>query len=143
MCYYLFLSTSSEEDFTELPKDHYNFERDFKEEEAVFMDGLEYRNRWYISGRYGGCSCHFRFFMGDVEFGPEEDWREEDPEAVESTAELFDVFKRLVSEGHRLDAIAVWAGTEPDMVGFKEVLMAELKREDFLFLENYRFVLRL
>src|SRR5438105_4568891 len=104
MCYVIYLSTTSEEDFLQLPTDLYRFEHADAPGDAPAIGLLQYANKWYLSSRYGGCSCHYRHLAGSDRsapaFGPPEDWCPEDDDNIESTAAVYDVFARILAAGN-------------------------------------------
>src|SRR5579862_3037159 len=102
MCYLIHVSTSSTEDFSQLPTDLYRFEHANQQCDEEPLKLLKHSNKWFLSCRYGGCSCHYRHLecVGrDPESGPPEDWFPEDDDDIESTAAVYDVFARVIAEG--------------------------------------------
>ena len=146
MCYVIYLSTSSGEDFLQLPTDLYRFEHADAPGEAQAIGLLKYANKWLLLCRYGGCSCHYRHLAGSVgrepEFGPPEDWCPEDDDNIESTAAVYDVFARILAEGHRLDVLDIWNGENLEAVTSIAVSLSSVPRQAFGFFENYQFELR-
>jgi hypothetical protein len=143
MCHLTCISTTSIEDFAGVDDVHFRLEwlGDGSSEPSARF--LEYPNKWFLSGKYGGCSCHFRNFMRgweDLGFHEELDWSPEDEEDVESTRAFYDFMVRVVSEGNKLDTVTVWTGDEPfDRIWTRDVSLSEVSREAFLFLDDYRY----
>jgi hypothetical protein len=147
MCYTIFISTTSPEDFEDLPEALYRFEIPNETNDAEPLSMLRYPNRWYLSGRYGGCSCHFRHESASntsqvgpsQQFAPPEDWCPEDEEYVESTGAVYNIFARLIAEGHSLDVLDIWNGEDVSAVKTLGVSLKQVPRDSFQFFENYRF----
>lgn len=149
MCYSVFISTTSAEDFSLLPTSLYRFEIPDNDSDAEPLGVLKHPHKWYLASRYGGCSCHYRHESADntsetgpsQTFGPPEDWCPEDAEYVESTAAVYDVFQRVIAEGNQLDALDIWNGADVGIVRAINVSLARTPRESFRFFENHRFEL--
>lgn len=143
MCYVIYLSTTSGEDFTQLPTDLYRFEHADGTNDAEPVKLLHYANKWVLICRHGGCSCHYRHSVASdrnaPEFGPPEDWCPEDADDIESTSAVYDCFARILAEGHRLDVLDNWNGENLDSIKSPPVSLAAVPRESFKFFENYRF----
>lgn len=139
MCHITFVSTTSEADFRGVDEPHFHLypvEADEQEEAAT---RLSYPHRWYLEGRYGGCSCHFRNWVrqNPPEFWEPQDWFEEDPEDVEATRAFYDLIARLVGEGEKVDIVTVWEGE--DVLHDRELSLSEVSREAFRFMDSIRF----
>ncbi len=103
MCYSIYMSTTSEEDFSK------------NECELFFLCPLEnasdfesakvlaHPNRWFLMCQYGGCSCHFRHDTGQIGFGPVLDWYPEDDDDVEATQAFCETYYTGFSEGYQVD----------------------------------------
>lgn len=142
MCHVIHVSTTSLEDFLQLPTDHYRFEQPDEATDKESLGLLKHPNKWYLSGRHGGCSCHFRHFHGFglvSDFWPPKDWYPEDDDEIEATAAVYDVFARIVAEGHQLDMLDTWNDEGLDSVVSISVSLSQVPRESFRFFENYRF----
>lgn len=140
MCHTLFLSTTSTEDLSKLPKSRFSFEQVEKADECGL---LEFPHRWMIFSEFGGCSCEFRHLMmcsGEPWFGPPEEWMDEDPDNVEATAGVYEVIVRLINEGHQVDVVDLWESKARDKVVTIPVSVSKLPTEDFRFFSDYRFV---
>lgn len=149
MCYTIFLSTTSDEDLSVLSPELLQFERIggadkclSSVEEDPIEERLAHANRWLLICRYGGCSCHYRHLpreLRDLGFAPPVDWNPEDDDDIESTAAAYDVFRRLLSEGHKLDVIDAWADTPADGIADMPVRLCEVPKEAFRFFDGVRF----
>lgn len=148
MCYTIYLSTTTEEDLSKLTSEVIRFEPildwvpDPIPGEDDSLEGLMcHPHLWFLVSRYGGCSCHYRHLGkgSDMRFGPPEDWSPEDDEDVESTQAVYDVFARILREGHELDVLDVWANTPVDSVSTIEVRLSQVPRESFRFFDGTRF----
>ena len=140
MCYSVYFSTDSGEDFADLESEYfsvcpYDIESDSE------ADGLlGYGHWWRLVSRYGGCSCHFRH-SAEGEFGPVEDWCPEDNGDVEATGCVYDLFCRVVAEGHRLDVVDIWSDTPVEDIRSIGVFLNGVPRDHFRFHEDVRFEL--
>ncbi len=154
MCNLLHFSTTSGEDFSALPRDNYIIERP-REEEAGLVALLVHPQKWYIACRYGGCSCHFRhiipFYEKDGAFFPvengfarpeEDEFDDSDEQVIEDTGALYDLFSRLVAQGHGVDVLDSWNGEDLEHVRAMEVSLSEVGRDRFRFFESCRFEMR-
>lgn len=142
MCYEIYVSTNSPEDLGMLSRNLFRFGQPDEEREAGPIAMLSYPNKWYLSGRYGGCSCHFRhlsIWSESLGFGAPEDWFPEEVEEVESTAAAYDLFSRLVAEGWSLEALDTSSGANLGDMKSMKVSMGEVPRDSFRFFENFRF----
>ncbi|MCH7945706.1 MAG: hypothetical protein IIC73_06805, partial [Armatimonadetes bacterium] len=113
----IYLSTTSDEDLSELNDGPFFFLRPTDQDDAESLALLEHPNKWFLSGQYGGCSCHFRHRQGvePLGFGVPLDWYHEDEDDLESTKAVYDVLTRIVSEGHKLDLLDYCEGYGPDI----------------------------
>ena len=145
MCNMVFVSTDSPEDLAAIVSPNFEFSLLSEVEDLKLTCVLEHPNRWFVTGRYGGCSCHLRHLIDDprVDFGFHEpfDWCPEDPEDVEDTAAIYDVFRRLVTNGANVDVVDLWNSEVAEPVETVTVSLAEIDRGKFLFMENRRLVL--
>lgn len=136
MCYITVLSTTSDEDLSALNNPAFSLTRVESSEELT--NWLEYPHKWDLTGRYGGCACHFRNWMREnpPEFAPPEDWFPEDQEDIKATQAFYALISRLVSEGHKVDSITAWQGdAEPRPF---EVSISAVPPEPFRLLDGYR-----
>src|SRR5437773_5314111 len=109
MCYVICLSTTSQEDLSAIPSDRLRFERIRDEGDPGILRLLDHPAKWFLTREFGGCSCHFRHDASvngwtcetATSFEPPQDWCPEDAENVEATKDAFEVFKRILAEGHR------------------------------------------
>lgn len=138
MCYCVYLSTTSNENFGELKADLFRLVRPDAEEENLVQGQLAHPHLWYLESQYGGCSCHFRHSMGDT-LGPPEDWSPEDADHILSTKAVYEVITRIVAEGHETDLIDVWNGDEEDDLNNMEISVSRTPVDSFRFLEGFRF----
>lgn len=145
MCYTIFLSTTSPEALDALPSHLYQFSRPTEAEVKAIGGLLKHPYHWYLTGPYGGCSCHFRH-LGEgshMYFSAPEDWDPEDAEEIESTMAVYDALAHILASGNALDLIDLWNGMGPEGVKDLPVSLRDVTRERFRFFENYRFVLSL
>ena len=142
MCYTVYVSTTSNEALDLEPCPLYRFEHLTDGDDPAIYGLLAYPSRWYLSGQWGGCSCHFRHAgQGwDLGFSPPADWCPEDEDDIAATGAVYDLLRRLVDGGESVDSIDVWSGTEPWQVETMGVSLAEVPRESFRFMEGRRFV---
>ena len=142
MCNLVYFSTTSEEDLAQLSSSVIRMRAPDDSDDESLLDLLAHPSRWYLESRYGGCSCHYRHRMyGDPsEFGPLEEWSNEDADDIESTLAAYDLFQRLVAEGDAVDVLDVWNDTPPEDVRELFVSLSDVPRESFRFFEGYRFV---
>lgn len=103
---------------------------------------LAYPHRWFLTCRYGGCSCHFwhsDYREEAPDFGPLEPWMgEEDPEDVEATSAFFELVARIVGEGHRIDVTDMSDEMMPQYVRSIHVSLREVSRENLRFYDGWR-----
>ena len=151
MCYSVYVSTTSDEDLSVLPPGHFHFvpvegttfslgETTYDDTEALAW--LTYPHKWYLSGRHGGCSCHFRHWdSGQVEptFERPVDWFPEDQDDVDSTNALYDELARIVQAGHQVDLIDTWNSENLENASSLTLSMSALPRDAFRFFLNVRF----
>jgi hypothetical protein len=142
MCYTIFLSTTSAEALDALPYELYQFVRTTEKEDQTIGDLIKYPHRWYLTGQYGGCSCHFRHLGegSDMYFSPPEDWSPEDADDIESTGAVYDALAHIVTSGHRLDLVDMWNGTDPADIRDLPISLSNVSRDAFRFFENHRFI---
>jgi hypothetical protein len=139
MCYSLYLSTNSSADLTRYNSELINFKRlDADADER--LNYLRNRQRWYV-GSKSGCSCTFRHLLSvELGFGEPEDWFPEEEDEVRATAELYRLIVRLVSEGHQVDCLDIWAGAAPDDLKTRAVNLNAVSEKTFRLFENFHFV---
>ncbi len=140
MCYSVYLSTTSPEDLTSRSSKFVYFERSAPDDPIAAA--LLYEHKWYI-GSASGCSCSFRH-TSDPELGFTEpvDWNPEEPEDLEATEILISHVRRLRTEGHEVDIIDAWAGTEPAQLKRSFVDLAKMTDRQFRFFKNYHFIFK-
>ncbi len=149
MCHMVYLSTTCEEDLRALVSDCVRFEPITDRDDPAILALLEYPRRWFLTREFGGCSCHFRHSMaidsrtGDriVEFEPPQDWLPEDEDDVAATVAAYDVFSRIVEEGHYLDVVDVWNGARPETIETVGVSLSGVPGDHFRFHEDRRLLL--
>ena len=170
MCYSVYFSTSSSEDFSLLGSDPYYVLRmpdradlvkyasdpnyapsEAQILESEILDLLAHDHRWYLGSKYGGCSCHFRFAFelnDDVKdedllglFRPPEDWSPEDQDNIESTHHFYDLMKRLRAEGSQVDVLCHWSDPDVEDIETMTIDLDKVPRDHFRFFESFRFIL--
>ncbi len=163
MCYSIYLSTNSCEDLSQLKSEEFSLvrlplsnESDYLDEidnseEAQLLRLLSYSNNWYLSGKHGGCSCHFRHTEAGYHpttkvtsmpyFSVPEDWSPEDPEEVESTVAFYDAIVQILAAGHQVEILDAWTGTKPTRIRSIPVALSKVPREKFRFFNGFRFIL--
>ncbi len=145
MCFTIYLSTTSGEDLSLLPSKLYQFIPLTMEYSADIIKRLDYPNPWFLVGQYGSCSCQFRHLieLNDMWFGPPKDWCPEDPEDIEATKAVYQIFAKLVADGHSIDLIGLWSGREQAPLTNMTVSLSEIGEDSFRFFENYKFNLHI
>ena len=145
MCHSIYFSTTSDEDLTLLPQDLFIICRAYHEYNSNELSVLRYPQTWYLVCQYGACSCHFRHVLKYAPqlryFSAVEDWNPEDDDDVESTSAMYDVFVRLVTEGHALDVLDIWEGDEASSITSMTVSVSDVPRNAFRFFDGVRFEL--
>ncbi|MCO5297850.1 MAG: hypothetical protein M9921_13440 [Fimbriimonadaceae bacterium] len=148
MCFSIYLSTTSTEDLAKPESELIQLEtikgwvpEPLTDEDDSVLDRLNYPNKWCLVSRYGGCSCGYRHLCSgsDFDFGPPEDWCPEDDDDIESTQAAYDLFARLLVEGHQVDVLDVWTGTSAEAITTMVVRLCEVPRDHFRFFEGVRF----
>lgn len=142
MCFTTVVSTTSDMDLSQFNTRLIQFSRQLPgiPEEAH----LRYSTKWHLKSQYG-CSCGFRHLgQGDDDLGFSEplDWMPEDPEDVEATHQVVNIFRNLAREGARLDCIDAWThNDEEEAVSIKElaVNLAAIPDSGFRFFSGFRF----
>ena len=139
MCYALYLSTDSLEDLTRCNSELIKFKR-LDEAENEYLNNFSNLQRWYV-GSKSECSCTFRHLLS-VELGFDEpvDWYPEDEDELRATVELYRVIARLVSEGHQVDCLDLWAGADLQALSEQVVNLETVSEQAFRLFENYHFV---
>ena len=139
MCYSLYLSTNSSEDLTRYNSELLKFKRlDAAENAGLII--LRHRQRWYV-GSKSACSCTFRHLPSvELGFGEPVAWYPEDADELRATAELYRVIARLVSAGHQVDCLDIWAGADLQAISEKVVNLEAVSETAFRLFENYHFV---
>lgn len=139
MCYSLYLSTNSSADLTRYNSELLKFKRlDAAEPAALII--LRHRQRWYV-GSKSGCSCALRHLPSvELGFGEPVAWYPEDADELRATAELYRVIARLVSAGHQVDCLDLWAGADLQAISEQVVDLEAVSESAFRLFENYHFV---
>lgn len=139
MCYSLYLSTDSSADLTCYNSDLLKFKRLDAAENADLII-LRHRQRWYV-GSKSECSCTFRHLVSvELGFGEPVAWNPEDADELRATAELYRVIARLVSAGHQVDCLDIWAGADLEAISEQVVNLDAVSETAFRLFENYHFV---
>ena len=163
LCYSVYLSTTSDEDLSLVKSDAFSFEKVSKSdetddlgdmdnsEEAQLLRLLSHRNCWYLMGKHGGCSCHFRHdgsldlpegYRGQIpSFGPPEDWAPEDEEDIDSTRAVYDWLISMLSEGHSIDLVDWWSSSNLNEIQTFDVKLRDVPSDHFRFFGNGIFKL--
>ncbi|MGV3617803.1 MAG: hypothetical protein ACO1SV_20960 [Fimbriimonas sp.] len=142
MCNSVFISTDSPEDLAAIASDQFIFESGQEGDREDCKGTLRYPHIWFLSSRYGGCSCHYRHLCPesrDMGFEGRVDWYGEDEDDMIATQAVYDVLSRLVQEGYRVDAVDFWEDASRDDVRTFPVSVSEVSREAFRFWEGCRF----
>jgi len=145
MCYMTVVSTTSENDLSELNSELVQFSR--KIPEGTGQSFLRFPNKWYL-GSKDGCSCGFRHLdganVGPLGFADPVEWWPEDPEDIAATIQVIRGFKSLLAQGAKLDCVDTWCGNDPGakLDGEMIVNLIEIPESSFRFFEGYRFDLR-
>ena len=148
MCCTIYLSTTSQLDLSTLASSNLTLTRVSEADDMNMLALLSHMNQWHLSGKHGGCSCHFRHTLQnwtnaeiiDIPiFQPPQDWCLEDQEDVESTKAAYDLFSVLLGQGDQIDLIDYWNGTEPDEMENLLVKLCDVPRDHFRFFEDYKF----
>ena len=143
MCYVIYLSTTSQEDLSQLPSKLYHFLPVTEEDDPDIIDLLDYPARWYLECQYGGCSCHFRHLGGSyLEFAPPADWFPEDADDIEATKAVYEVLEQMLANRQNVDVVDVWTNAQPEAIKDLDVSLSEVSKDAFRFFENYKFNLR-
>lgn len=139
MCYELYFSTSSSEDFAKYSSESVHFER--PEHLANDIGGILLNPaKWYV-GSQSGCSCTFRHtFEDDLEFREPQDWCPEGEDEIRATIELYRIIATLVHGGHHVDCLDIWSGMEPIGINTISVSLGTVPEKAFRFFENCHFV---
>lgn len=161
MCNLIALSTTCPDDLRQIEQTCCVFEPLGEDDPLGAL--LELRHRWFVSSRYGGCSCHFRHWTGwynhpgetrsdgtpvmhretEPHFGPPEDWFPEDDDDVRATAEFWDILHGLATDHHAVEVACVWESSNADYeVRTVDVSLREVTREAFRFCDGWRFRIR-
>ena len=142
MCNSIIVSTTSGQNLSALPTDLFQFRPPTEDDQTFARQYLKYPHIWYLSGRDGGCSCHFRHLLAessDLGFRGPEEWWDEDTDEVESTQAVYDTFKSLVESNERVDLINAWNDKMTENWQSIEISLTVVTRESFRFFENFRF----
>jgi hypothetical protein len=139
MCYSIYFSTDSTEEFDAVDGEFFSVDRPDSESDGPYLALLDHPHKWFLVSKYGGCSCHFRH-SEDAEFAASEEWMHEDPEDVESTEHAYDFFLALLTNGYVVDLLDVWAGTAPSEVSPLPVDLSTIPRDHFRFIANRKLV---
>jgi hypothetical protein len=80
----------------------------------------------------------------DPEFGPPEDWCEEDEDDVEATREVFELVRSVIASGYGLDSLCVWEqeATKLGQIRRFDVSINQIEGSTFRFFENSYFAFR-
>jgi hypothetical protein len=143
MCHYVYVSTSSPEDLSQIVGKHARFDllSDAVEEDVAASHHLHHDYKWMLNTTPGGCSCDFRHcFYGEMVFQePEVEY--EGTNEIEGTLEVYDIFSRIVSQGYDLDVV-IFNSFCPRELTQKDVSLSTVARETFRFFDLHRFMIR-
>ena len=140
MCYLVYISTDFEGDLSQHNAALIRFEKNFSDVEPEVLELLQYKHLWYV-GSKAGCSCTFRHLLSiELGFGEPVDWYEEQSDEIEATIFFYDVVAGLISEGSRVDCIAIWEKAQKDQIKRLAVDLLSIPRGAFRFFENHHFV---
>jgi hypothetical protein len=106
------------------------------------VDLLAYSHRWFVTSRFGGCSCHFRHWTAN-DLGPVEEWYSEDDDDVKASQFFFDLLMRILEKGRSLDIIDLLEDETISKIRSMDVHLNQVPRDHFRFLEGIRCELRL
>lgn len=101
---------------------------------------LRFANRYFLSCRFGGCSCHFRHAHEELGFGLPEDWFQEDEANFAPTAAFYQFLRGVLDAGYPVDLIDVWSDTDPVALETRRVRMSEVSEQEFRFLEGAHLI---
>ena len=139
MCYSLYLSTNSPEDLSRYNSELLRFKR-LDPAENAGLSILRHRQKWYV-GSKSECSCTFRHLHSvELGFGEPVAWYPEDADELSATAALYRVIARLVSAGHQVDCLDIWAGANLQAIPEQVVDLDAVSETSFRLFENYHFV---
>lgn len=143
MCYSIFLSTDSTEDFAINTYLYLCFSKDLSPEpsEQDLLPLLAYPNRWFLNrSEFGGCSCHFLHSRDDHQFREPLDWLPQGADDVSATEEAYNVFSEIIRSGYKLDVLDVFSNRETNIeIRDLEISFGSIEAISFRFFENYRF----
>ena len=139
MCYSLYISTDSEQDLAVYNNELIKLRKIVGIDEELPIEILSYPNIWYVGSAHE-CSCGFRHLMGpDLGFSEPVDWYEEDYEDLESTKQLYDILKKLLSSGNKVEVVDKWTSVESKDIKIMNVSFSKISRNEFRFIENFKF----
>jgi len=137
MCYSVYLSTNSDQNFSRENSDLIRFRKMAADE--PFGSMLQHEHKLYV-GSKSGCSCTFRH-LTSVELGFSEpvDWYEEAKDEILATRSLIMIIRKLIDRGDQVDCIDVWYGAAEEDIVKKTVNLHTLENKQFRFFENHLF----
>jgi len=145
MCYGLYISTDSEEDLAKRNSRLVRFRKVVDADENPCLQLLESPNKWYV-GSESECSCTFRHLApesSDLSFSEPEDWYKEEQIELDATRELYLVLDSLLANGHWVDLVDTWEGSEgptaPKQVKTIDVSFDGITEKSFRLIEGYKF----
>lgn len=139
MCYFLYISTDSDHDLSVRNNELMSFKKTTAEDKELPTEILNYSNIWYV-GSSQGCSCGFRHLMEpDLGFSEPVDWYEEDENDLEATKQIYDVLKELLCNGKNIEIVDKWTQIESIDIKTMNVSFKDVSRNEFRFIENYKF----
>lgn len=136
------VSTTSERDLAELNTPLVQFSKEMPNVQVESL--LQFPHKWFL-GSKDGCSCGFRHLdhgSEELDFTEPADWFPEDPEDIEATQQVVEIFKDILSKGAQLDCIDAWAideEDEPRLAGDSIVMLGSIPESCFRFFEWHRF----
>ena len=137
MCYSIYLSTTSDVDFSREDSDLLNFCKIAADD--PFRSMLLYDHQWYV-GSKSGCSCTFRhLYSVDLGFGEPVEWYPEDEDEIAATLLFVSIVRSIIKRGHKVDCIDAWHGSTKKDIHVKKVNLDEINDDQFRFFENHHF----
>ena len=117
------------------------FEKVEGEDGELPVEILSYPNIWYV-GSASGCSCSFRHLMSpDLGFSEPVEWYREEKDEIEATKQLYDILKKEFDKGNAIEVVDKWTQTDHKDIKEMKVSFSDVGRNQFRFIENYKYIL--